>query len=73
MADTITSPPYRTRYTFPDLTTTVIDIAIVGGQFPETIGDVAVGNVSVGEQDTTAAGSYFYRNRYSFDESELTP
>lgn len=73
MPDSITSAPYRSRFTFPAITTTETDIAVVGGEFPDTIGDVEVGNVSVGETDTSTVGSYGFRNRYSFNVEELTP
>lgn len=73
MATEIDSPPYRNRHTFPDLTTTSTQIAIVGGDFPQTIGQVDVGDVSVGEVSTSTAGSYNYRDRYDFDEEDFTP
>lgn len=73
MPDSITSAPYRGRFTFPAITTTVTDIAVVGGEFPDTIGEVDVGEVSVGEQRTTTEGSYNWRKRYQFDVDELTP
>lgn len=73
MPASITSPPYRNRHTFASVTTTTTDIAVVGGEFPDTIGTVDVGDVSVGEQDITTVGSYNWRNRYQFDVDELTP
>lgn len=73
MPTSITTGVYRDRHTFAAITTTVEDIAVVGGNFPMTIGDVDVGDVSVGEQSTTTVGSYGYRDRFQFDVDELTP
>jgi hypothetical protein len=72
MAVEITSLPYRNRHTFPAQTTTTTNVAVVGGNFPMTIGDVDVGDVSVGQQEVTTEGSYGYRDRFQFDVDELT-
>lgn len=72
MAVQITSTPYRNRHTFPTQTTTMTNIAVVGGNFPMTIGNVDVGDVSVGQQEVTTKNSYGYRDRFQFDVDELT-
>lgn len=64
---------YRDRFTFPSLETTETQIAVVGGDFPATIGPVDVGDVYVGQVETTGGEGYGYRDRYNFIESDLTP
>lgn len=73
MPASITSPPYRNRHTFAAQTTTTTQIAVVGGEFPMSIGTVDVGDISVGQVETTTENSYGYRDRFEFDVDELTP
>ena len=65
MPTSIPAPEPRDRHTFAAETTTTWQ-AEVGGYLEDGVTFVEVGNVSVGDSHSTTAGSFNYRDRYTF-------
>lgn len=68
MPTSIPAPAPRDRHTFASETTSTWQ-ATVGGQLEDGVTNVAVGNVSVGDEHSTTENSYGFRDRYTFQVS----